>query len=150
MAAETANGAPKGDHAMRFPALLASATLFGGMMIYSFGLAPLVFKTLSVDEAGRMLRQAFSWYYLFIVGCAVIAAALLLAADASSALVMAAIAIVAIYARQGLMPRINSARDQQVRGDAAASKRFARLHGLSVILNFIQLFGAGLVLFRFS
>jgi hypothetical protein len=63
---------------------------------------------------------------------------------------MAVIAAIAIFARQGLMPRINIARDRQIQGDLAAKTRFARLHGASVLLNFIQLLGAGLVLYRFA
>lgn len=135
---------------MRFLSLLASATLFGGMMLFSFGFAPLVFKTLDVGEAGRMLRQAFPWYYLFVLVIAALGAALMLSVDQSSSLVMATIASIALYARQGLMPQINAARDQQVVGNLAANKRFARLHGVAVLLNVIQLFGVGLVLFRFS
>ena len=63
---------------------------------------------------------------------------------------MATVASIALYTRQGLMPQINSARDQQVGGNLVSGKRFARLHGVAVLLNFIQLFGVGLVLFRFS
>jgi uncharacterized membrane protein YhaH (DUF805 family) len=134
---------------MKFLGLLATSTLFGGMMLYSFGFAPLVFKTLAVDDAGRMLRRAFPWYYLFVLGSAAAAAALTISVDPRSAAIMAAIAGIALYARQGLMPGINAARDRQVKGDPAAKKHFARLHGFSVLLNFIQLFGAGAVLFRF-
>jgi len=68
---------------MKFLALLAASTLFGGMMLYSFGFAPLVFKTLAIDEAGRMLRRAFPWYYLFVLATAVVAATLLLSIDRS-------------------------------------------------------------------
>ena len=135
---------------MRFLPLLASATLFGGMILFSFGFAPLVFKTLDVGEAGRMLRQAFPWYYLFVLAIAALSAALMLSVDQPSSLLMAIIAGIALYTRQGLMPLINTARDQQVLGNLVTSKRFARLHGVAVLLNFIQLFGVGLVLFRFS
>ena len=135
---------------MKFLALLAASTLFGGMMLYSFGFAPLVFKTLAIDEAGRMLRRAFPWYYLFVLATAVIAAALLASIDDSSALVMVIVAVIAIVARQGLMPAINAARDRQLQGDVAAKRHFARLHGASVLLNLVQLFGVGLVLYRFA
>ena len=120
------------------------------MMLFSFGFAPLVFKTLDVGEAGRMLRQAFPWYYLFVLAIATLGAALMLSVDQPSSLLMAMIAGIALYTRQGLMPLINTARDQQVLGNLATSKRFARLHGVAVLLNFIQLFGVGLVLSRFS
>ena len=135
---------------MKFLALLTSATLFGGMMLYSFGFAPLVFKTLAIGEAGRMLRRAFRWYYLFILGCAAAGALLMFPFDSASALIMGAVAGTAILARQGLMPQINAARDRQLSGDMAARKRFARLHGASVLLNFVQLLGVAAVLFRFA
>ena len=135
---------------MRFLSLLASATLFGGMMLFSFGFAPLVFKTLDVGEAGRMLRQAFPWYYLFVLLLAALGAALLFSVDQSSSLVTVTIASIALYIRQGLMPQINTARDQQVGGNLVSSKQFARLHGVAVLRNLIQLFGVELVLFRFS
>ena len=118
---------------MRFLSLLASATLFGGMILFSFGFAPLVFKTLDVGEAGRMLRQAFPWYYLFVLAIAALGAALLFSVDQSSSLVMVTIASIALYTRQGLMPQINSARDQQVGGNLVSSKRFRRLHGVAVL-----------------
>lgn len=69
---------------MKFLSLLASATLFSGMMLFSFGFAPLVFKTLDVGEAGRMLRLAFPWYYLFVFAIAALGAALLFSVDQSS------------------------------------------------------------------
>ena len=135
---------------MRFLSLLATATLFGGMILFSFWFAPLVFKTLDVGEAGRMLRRAFPWYYLFVLAIAALGAALLFSVDQSSSLVMATVAIIALYTRQGLMPQINSARDQQVGGKLISSQRFALLHRVAVLLNLVQLLGVGLVLFRFS
>jgi len=36
------------------------------------------------------------------------------------------------------MPAVNAARDQGLAGDAAANRRFARLHGGSVALNGAQ------------
>ena len=67
-----------------------------------------------------------------------------------SAELMLAIAIAAVYARQVLMPQINAARDTNSGTKGAGRRRFARLHGLSVLINFLQLIGAGYVLYRFS
>ncbi|MDJ0826118.1 MAG: DUF4149 domain-containing protein [Rhodobacter sp.] len=124
-------------------ALLAAALLFGGMTLYSFGLAPLLFTGLDAPTAGRMLRRAFPWYYLFILATAVLAAGLLAPSDPVAAGLMAATATVAIIARQALMPAINAATD------AGAERRFAWLHGLSVALNFVQLAAVAWVLVRF-
>jgi len=140
----------RGYRRMTFLALLASSTLFGGMVLYSFGFAPLVFKNLAADEAGRMLRRAFPWYYLFVLASSAVGAAAMATFDRASCVMMIFIAGIAVYARQRLMPNINMARDQQVSGHIDAANRFARLHGVSVLLNFAQLIGAAWVLYRFS
>jgi hypothetical protein len=135
---------------MDFAALLLVATLFGGMVLYSFGFAPPVFNTLDAATAGRMLRTAFPWYYLFVIVAAGLAGVTLLPLRMRSAELMLAIAVGAVYSRQILMPQINAARDMSPGPGAPARGRFARLHGLSVLINFLQLFGAGYVLYRFS
>ena len=37
------------------------------------------------------------------------------------------------------MPRINKERDLQLSGDKTSKKNFAKLHGLSVSINIIQI-----------
>jgi hypothetical protein len=130
-------------------ALLLMSTLFGGMMLYSFGFAPMVFRALPPEEAERFIRAAFPWYYLFVIATAAVAGAILLLRDSWSGVLAIAIAAVAIYARQGLMPQINAARDARSHGEPGAKARFGRLHGISVALNFLQLIAAGYVLHRF-
>jgi Domain of unknown function (DUF4149) len=129
---------------MNIAALLTSALLFGGMMLYSFGFAPLVFSSLPSDVAGGLLRKAFPHYYVFVLVTAALAAALLWQSNSLSSGLMAAIAVIAIIARQMLMPAINMARD------AGAKSRFNRLHGLSVALNMVQLAAVVAVLVRMA
>ena len=131
-------------------ALLACATLFGGMVLYSFGFAAFVFRTLPAAEAGAMLRAAFPYYYAFVIGAGAVAALVLLVTSGLHAALLAAVALSAIYARQVLMPQINAARDAQVAGDTAAARRFNFLHGWSVVLNFLQLGVIGYVLASFA
>jgi Domain of unknown function (DUF4149) len=118
---------------MKIAALLSTALLFGGMTLYSFGFAPMVFSALKADVAGGLLRKAFPHYYVFVLVTAVVAAATLFPLDAFSAALMVGTAFVALIARQLLMPAINSARD------SGAKSRFNQLHGLSVVLNMVQL-----------
>jgi Domain of unknown function (DUF4149) len=115
---------------MKIAALLSTALLFGGMTLYSFGFAPMVSSSLKADVAGGLRRKAFPHYYLFVL---VIAAATLAPLDVFSAALMAGTALVAVIARQLLMPAINSARDN------GAKSRFDQLHALSVALNMLQL-----------
>ena len=134
---------------MDYLALLLSATLFGGMVIYSFGFAPLVFSSLSAELAGVLLRKAFPWYYLFIIVFAFLAGVVLLNLNAASASLMIVAGVLAVFSRQFLMPEINRARDDQLRGSSHGQSRFRNLHGLSVVINFVQLGMVGVVLARF-
>jgi len=134
---------------VEFAALLLVSTLFGGMILYSFGFAPMVFSALPAADAGRFIRAAFPWYYLFVIVTAGLGGAILLYSNARSGEIAIVIAMIAIFARQVLMPRINIARDSQLQGSGEAKKRFSRLHGISVALNFVQLIAAGYVLYRF-
>ncbi len=118
---------------MKIAAILFTALLFGGMTLYSFGFAPMVFSALKADVAGGLLRKAFPHYYLFVLVTAVGAAATLATFDMFAAVLMIGTAAVALIARQMLMPAINAARD------SGAKSRFDRLHGLSVALNMVQL-----------
>jgi hypothetical protein len=134
---------------IEFVALLLISTLFGGMVLYSFGFAPMVFSALPAADAGRFIRATFPWYYLFVIATAGVGGAILLRSNPRSGAVVLAIAIVGVFARQVLMPWINAVRDMQLRGIVEAKRRFSLLHGISVILNFIQLIAAGYVLYRF-
>jgi Domain of unknown function (DUF4149) len=129
---------------MKIAALLSTALLFGGMTLYSFGFAPMVFSALKADVAGSLLRKAFPHYYLFVLITALAAAAALVGLDGLSAALMAGTAAVALIARQILMPAINAARD------TGAKTRFDRLHGLSVALNMVQLAAVVWVLVRLA
>ncbi len=125
-------------------ALLASSILFGGMVVYSFGFAPLVLSALPMDVAGRLLRFAFPHYYVFIIATAAIATLILLPYDLVSAGLMAATAGVALFARQILMPMINFFRDRN------ENRNFNRAHLLSISLNMTQLCSVATVLIRLS
>ncbi len=123
--------------------LLIVALLFGGMVLYSFGFAAFLFSALPADVARATLRRAFPHFYLFVMGLAAVAAALLWREDSVSALLMAAVAVTTWPTRQMLMPAINQATD------ASAKSRFKWLHGLSVLITLLHIGVAGGVLVRF-
>jgi len=130
--------------------LLIVSVLFGGMVLYSFGFAPVVFKHLDGPTAASFLRATFPWYYVFVAAAAALAGLLFLMIDITDAAVLFAVSAVAVYARQILMPQINTARDAQLAGETGAKARFGRLHGLSVALNMLQLGAAAYVLTAFA
>jgi len=124
-------------------ALIVVALLFGGMVLYSFGFAAFVFKALPAETAGALIRQAFPYFYLFVIVVSGLAALLLVPVDGLSASVMALVALSTIPTRQNLMPAINNARD------AGAMRRFAWLHGGSVAITLAHILASGYVLTRF-
>ncbi|MGA9434817.1 MAG: DUF4149 domain-containing protein [Roseobacter sp.] len=124
--------------------LLVTALLFGGTVLYSFGFAAFVFTALPADVAGPLIRRAFPHFYLFVLASSAVAAAITLALDPVSSAILAAIAVTTIFARQILMPAINTATDQ------GAKTRFKVLHSLSVLITLAHIGAAGVVLVRLS
>lgn len=124
-------------------ALLATALLFGGTVLYSFGFAAFLFNALPAETAGPTLRRAFPLFYLFVIGTAVLAAALLYRADMFAAGLLLVIAATTLPTRQLLMPAINRATD------VGAKSQFKLLHGLSVVITLLHIGIAGFVLSRF-
>ena len=114
-------------------ALLMTAILLGGMTFFSFGFAPVLFKLLPMAQVRPILRGTFPYYYAVVIaltiGATVVAGFVNLAACA----LLAIIAVSTLYARQVLMLQINAA------ADAEDKKAFGRLHGLSVVIQLIQL-----------
>lgn len=124
-------------------ALLVTALLFGGMVLYSFGFAAFLFTALPANVAGRTIRRAFPHFYLFVMIVAALGAGLLWTGDPFAAGLLALIAATTLPARQVLMPAINRATD------AGAKTRFKWLHGLSVAITLAHIALTGLVLSRF-
>lgn len=128
---------------MTIAALLATSLLFGGMVLYSFGFAAVLFGTLPADLAGATLRRAFPHFYLFVMATAGVAAGFLISVDSWAAGLLAVIAVTTVPTRQILMPAINHATD------SGAKARFKLLHSLSVLITLGHIALAGLVLVRF-
>ncbi|UMA65879.1 DUF4149 domain-containing protein [Roseivivax marinus] len=125
-------------------AVLLTGLLFGGMTFYSFAFAGFLFRHASPEEAGRLLRLAFPAFYLATIVTAGLAALAAFAIDRTAALLLFAVVLTTIPARQALMPAINCATD------TGAKARFAWLHGASVALGLAQIAAAGWALLRLA
>ena len=121
-------------------ALLATGALFGGMLFFTAVFAPLVFANLEKETAAEFIRAVFPWYYLFVIATAAVGTLALAPTGAWQGWALAAIAGVALAARQGLMPVIAAARE------AGSPRRFHALHRMSVAINVVQLVAAAVVL----
>ncbi len=129
-------------------ALFAMALLLGGMVFFSAVVAPLVFTRLPVEHAGRFIRALFPFYYLFVLVSATLGTCALAWVDPTAAVVLAAVALITLWLRQGLMVRINRLSDALRAGETAARRGFDRAHRLSVLINMAQLLAAGWCLAR--
>jgi len=121
-------------------ALLTSALLFGGMLLFSATFAAFLFKSLPPAEASSLIRKAFPLFYIFVAVTSVIAALLALVSSLFSASILALIALSTIPTRQILMPAINAATDAKLK------QRFLVLHGLSVIITLAHIVAVGFVI----
>lgn len=121
-------------------AVLLTAVLFGGMVLYSFGLAAFLFSALPAAAAGQLLRRAFPWFYLFVIASAAAAALLWWSHNPTSAAVLGAVALTTVLLRQWLMPAINRATDE------GHGQRFKVLHGLSVLATLAHIAAVGWLL----
>ncbi|MEM7520845.1 MAG: DUF4149 domain-containing protein [Pseudomonadota bacterium] len=118
-------------------ALLLTATLFGGMVFFSFGFAPVLFAQLTAAEVRPLLRGTFPYYYLALIGVSAFAAATAFVQSPTAGALLLLICLTTVYARQMLMGQINAATD---RGD---KRMFGMLHGASVVLQLVQIGLAG-------
>ncbi|MEM1021655.1 MAG: DUF4149 domain-containing protein [Pseudomonadota bacterium] len=125
-------------------ALLTTALMFGGTVLYAFGFAAFVFNALPAETAGPLIRRAFPHFYLFVLGTSALAAMITYPIDRVSSLTLALIAATTIVARQVIMPAVNRATD------AGAKTRFKALHSLSVVITLGHIAAAAWAIIRLA
>ena len=114
-------------------ALLLAATLLGGMVFFSFGFAPVLFKQLPMAQVRPLLRGTFPYYYLAVIALSALATAVAYTQSPLAAGLLGVIFLSTIYARQILMAQINAATDRD------DQKAFHRLHMASVVIQVVQI-----------
>ena len=113
------------------------AISLGTMLFFSFVIAPVIFKVIDANNAGKFVRKIFPYYYL--INFIVLSIAVLLLFYISSinldfyiTLVIMVLFAVSLFV---LMPLINKLRDNK------EDRKFKYSHTLSVVINFIQIIG---------
>ena len=135
---------------LQFVALLGSAAVAGGILLFASVVAPATFAALDATAGQRYLRRVFPRYYLFLIVAAAIASACAIGFHPRLGMLLALIALSTLVIRQVVMPMINAARDAELAGDPAAGGRFRLLHRAAVVVNVLQLAVAGFVMFRLA
>ena len=109
----------------------------GMMIFFSFVLAPMIFKILDAENAGKFVRKIFPYYYfvnLIFLSIAVILF-IIISSLGLSFYITLFLAISFVFAQFILMPIINKFKDNN------EEKKFKYAHGTSVLINFIQMIG---------
>ena len=109
----------------------------GMMIFFSFVVAPVIFKVLDSKNAKKFVRKIFPYYYFvnLIVLLIVIGIFIFISSFILDFYITLFIAILFIFSLFILMPMINKLKDRKKK------KKFKYAHGLSVIINFVQMIG---------
>ena len=111
------------------------AISLGMMIFFSFVLAPMIFKILDAENAGKFVRKIFPYYYFVNLIFLSIAAILFFLVNSLSKdlYIILLLALSFVFAQFILMPLINKLKDNN------QEKKFKYAHGLSVVINFVQM-----------
>jgi hypothetical protein len=131
---------------------LVLALWVGGIVLFTFIVTPVIFKSFSRDVAGEIVGKLFPGYFTYNLVLSVLAIALffLLTADRSlfvwrlSVLLLAAALVVNLFIVFKLHPDITAVKReissfQQESPDSPMRKKFRVLHGVSAALNLFLL-----------
>ena len=113
------------------------AISLGMMIFFSFVLAPMIFKILDAESAGKFVRKIFPYYYFVNLIFLTIATVIFffISSLGIDFYITLALALSFIFAQFLLMPLINKLKDNN------QQKKFKYAHGLSVLINFVQMIG---------
>lgn len=107
------------------------SAMVGIMLFFTVVVAPTVFKVLPVEWSSKYVRNFFPKYYAFLGIVTLIT--LFTEQDFLYRMYLLACAILFAFTLFFLTGKINAAKDE------GKSKQFQALHGLSVVINVIQL-----------
>ena len=113
------------------------AICLGMMIFFSFILAPMIFKILDPENAGKFVRKIFPYYYFVnLVFLSIVVILILLYSKINFEFyIIVSLVISFIFAQFILMPFINKIRDNN------EENKFKYAHGFSVAINFLQMIG---------
>ena len=113
------------------------AICLGMMIFFSFILAPMIFKILDPENAGKFVRKIFPYYYFVnLVFLSIVVLLILLNSKINFEFyIIVSLVISFIFAQFILMPFINKLRDNN------EENKFKYAHGFSVAINFLQMIG---------
>ena len=127
--------------------LVLNGALIGFMLFFVIVVSPVIFKTLSQEDAARFLRAIFPRLFLVGLFTSLVMVGLSLVGEKQD-LALISTVIAAGFALNCfvLTPNINKMRDAVLAGDAQKERNFKILHLLSVAIFVVQIFAAVFVI----
>ena len=124
-----------------------NGALIGFMLFFVIVVSPVIFKTLSQEDAARFLRAIFPRLFLVGLFTSLVIVGLSLVGEKQD-LTLISTVIAAGFAVNCfvLTPNINKMRDAVLAGDAQKERNFKILHLLSVAIFVVQIFAAVFVI----
>ena len=113
------------------------------MLFFSFAIAPVIFKSLDETSARNFIRKIFPYYYLINLILSILALICFFISKSFNFdfYLILIVAILFAFSNFLLMPIINRFRDSK------ETKKFHFSHGLSVVINLVQMILLSIVLF---
>ncbi len=113
------------------------------MLFFSFAIAPVIFKSLDETNARNFIRKIFPYYYLINLILSILALICFFISKSFNFdfYLILIVAILFAFSNFLLMPTINRFRDSK------ETKKFHFSHGLSVVINLVQMILLSIVLF---
>jgi hypothetical protein len=114
------------------------------MLFFSFAIAPVIFKSLDETNARNFIRKIFPHYYLINLILSILALICFLISKSFNVDFYLILVVAILFALSNflLMPIINRFRDNK------ETKKFHFSHGLSVVINLVQMVLLTIVLFN--
>ena len=124
-----------------------NGALVGFMLFFVIVVSPVIFKTLSQEDAAKFLRAIFPRLFLVGLFMSLVMVGLSLVGEKQD-LTLISTVIAAGFAVNCfvLTPNINKMRDAVLAGDAQKERNFKILHLLSVAIFVVQIFAAILII----
>ena len=120
-----------------------NGALVGFMLFFVIVVSPVIFKTLSQEDAAKFLRAIFPRLFLVGLFMSLVMVGLSLVGEKQDlTLILTVIAAGFAVNFFVLTPNINKMRDAVLAGDAQKERNFKILHLLSVAIFVVQIFAA--------
>ncbi len=105
------------------------------MLFFSFVIAPVVFTTLNEENARKLIRRIFPFYYNVNLALSLIILIIFLYLSKLGMDFFLILSISILFATSSflLMPLINKYRDEK------QDRKFKHFHFISVVINFVQM-----------